>query len=897
MDRTLSLGRAAAVAGLAIVAFAAWTLLPGDGSLAASIVSDGAATVTAVIAALACAAASRAHAVRRRSRGTPGATGRAWWLVSLGTWCWAGGELIWFGLELLGRSAPFPSVADVSYLAAVPFIFAGLVRFPGAPARTAVRIRLVLDGTILAGSLLLVSWALVLRPLLDAGAESSLALVIAVAYPMSDIVLVAVALTAFARAQRGSRTLIGLLSAGLISMALADSGFAVLALGSGYQSGHPVDALWVAAYLCLAVASRAPAVASQDDSLSIVSVVLPYPPLAIAAFVTVSVVTRTGMLDSLQTWTLAGLFGVLVLRQLVTSLDNTVLAGQLSGAMVELTAREEHFRSLVQGSSDVTAICDRDGLIRFVSPSVERIFGHRPDALLGTPVADLLHPDDLARVRAEVEATAHQDGVSVTIETRMVDGDGGWRDIETVLTNQLRNPSVRGLVYNTRDVSERRELEHQLTHQAFHDPLTGLANRSLFRDRVHHALARRHRTQHPLAVLFLDLDGFKAINDSLGHSAGDLLLRLSSERLQACVRPGDTVARLGGDEFAVLLEDVENLQTGQQVAERFLEALRSPFPLGGHDVFVNASVGLAEAAPDDDADELLRNADLAMYRAKGLGKGRCEVFEPAMHAAVVARLEIESQLRRALLDGELSLRYQPIVDLRTADLVGVEALVRWEHPQRGTVDPAEFISVAEDSGLIIPIGRWVLQQAVRQVVRWEREAGRELRLSVNLSARQLQAPRLAEHVAKILRGTGFGPERLVLEITESILVDDADRTIAKLHLLRELGVRLAIDDFGTGYSSLSYLRRLPVDVLKIDRTFIRGLGREHDVTALTAAIVSLGRQLGLEVVAEGIEDTGQLAELVAMGCDQGQGYLYAGPLQPDEFADLLDGRTVLRAAG
>ena len=580
--------------------------------------------------------------------------------------------------------------------------------------------------------------------------------------------------------------------------------------------------------------------------------------------------------------------GLIVGRQVVAATDNEHLTQSLAAAMEEANARENHFRALVQGSSDVLTICDRDGRIRFISPAVYSVFGYLPDDLLDTKLSALVHPDDAERVQNEVKETILNPGPPITVKCRYRKADGTWLHVETIVSNDLDHPHIEGLVFNTRDVSERTELERQLTHQAFHDPLTGLANRELFRDRVQHALALRTRSHQPLAVLFLDLDGFKAVNDTLGHGVGDLLLKAVSERLQEAVRPGDTVARLGGDEFAVLLEqELDGLHVAQQVATRFIEQLRTAFALDGHEVFVGASLGIAMATDLDDADELLRNADLAMYRAKALGKNRCEVFEPDMHAAAIDRMEMENDLRYAVVRNELRLHYQPIVELDTGRIVGVEALLRWEHPTRGLVQPLDFIHVAEESGLIVPVGRWVLTEACRQVARWQRETGRSLRLAVNISARQLQAPKLAEHVATTLRTTGIDPHNLVLEITESTLVDDAERTIAKLHLLREIGVRLAIDDFGTGYSSLSYLRRLPVDMLKIDRSFVSGVCTEAELSSLTAAIVGIGRDLGLDTVAEGIESPEQLVALRDMGCALGQGYLYAKPLPPAQLVELL----------
>jgi diguanylate cyclase (GGDEF)-like protein/PAS domain S-box-containing protein len=698
-------------------------------------------------------------------------------------------------------------------------------------------------------------------------------------YPVADLVLATVALSVLTRLRGSDRTQALCLLGGLLVFVVTDSAF----------TGGLLLALSALAPVPTSIA------ASRDEEPGRALTALPYVPLGFAAAIALWSGFAHDGLGGTETVIGAFVVVLVVARQLLGVSDNARLTRSLAAAMVEAQQREEHYRALVQGSSDVLTICERDGTIKFISPAIYRVFGFHPDDLVGTALADLVHPEDVRRVTAEVADVVAKPGRPVLVECRYRHADGRWLYVEALVSNDLDHPNIAGLVFNTRDVSERKELERQLTHQAFHDPLTGLANRALFRDRVRHALNLRARTEAPLAVLFLDLDGFKSVNDSLGHAVGDKLLDSVAGRLQAVVRPGDTVARLGGDEFAVLLEDLDGLHVAQQIAARFIEELQTAFTLAGHEVFVGASVGLALAAGDDDADELLRNADLAMYRAKALGKGRCEVFEPDMHAAALERMAIEGDLRHAVVRGELRLHYQPVVELATGRIVGVEALLRWQHPTRGLVSPLDFINVAEESGLIVPVGRWVLTEACRQVARWQRDTGLPLRLSVNISARQLQAPRLAEHVAKTLRSSGVRPADLVLEITESMLVDDAERTIGKLHLLRELGVRLAIDDFGTGYSSLNYLRRLPVDVLKIDRSFVQGIGTESELTSLTGAIVGIGRDLGLETVAEGIEERGQLDALRGMGCVLGQGYLYARPLPPEELAGLLGAGRVLDA--
>jgi diguanylate cyclase (GGDEF)-like protein len=439
------------------------------------------------------------------------------------------------------------------------------------------------------------------------------------------------------------------------------------------------------------------------------------------------------------------------------------------------------------------------------------------------------------------------------------------------------------------DISERKRLEAELTHQALHDPLTGHANRTLFLDRMAHALSRGERNGDPTTVLFLDLDGFKTVNDSLGHGVGDQLLCAVGERLNDCVRPSDTIARLGGDEFAVLLEET-GIDIGTEVAGRITETLSSPFLVEGRQVAARASIGIASGpAGKRTADELLRDADLAMYHAKRLGKARHAVFEASMHTAALERLELEADLARAITSGEMLVHYQPIVRLADGSLTGVEALVRWNRPGRGLVSPQEFIPVAEESDLIVKIGRQVLEDACRQAGAWcsGHRPTSPLQLSVNLSARQLVDPGLVADVEGALSRSGFDPTLLVMEITESILMEQSDRAMVSIAALKSLGVRLAIDDFGTGYSSLSYLRRFPVDVLKIDKTFIAALVGGPEDAALPRAIIRLAQTLQLVTVAEGIETADQLARLQELGCDFGQGYLFSRPLPADAMTAWL----------
>jgi diguanylate cyclase (GGDEF)-like protein/PAS domain S-box-containing protein len=553
-----------------------------------------------------------------------------------------------------------------------------------------------------------------------------------------------------------------------------------------------------------------------------------------------------------------------------------------------LRASEERFRSLVQNSSDVISIVDADGGVRYHSESVRRVLGYDPAELVDGDPLSLVHPDDRERVARFVTEAALRPGVTAAETWRVRHRDGTWLHSETVAANLLEDPNVRGLVLNTRDVSDRKELEAQLVHQAFHDGLTGLANRTLFAERVEHALA--HAARGELAVLFIDLDDFKHVNDSLGHAAGDQLLVAAARRIQGCLRPTDTAARLGGDEFAVLLERVTNAEAAEAIAGRVLDTLHQPFGLNGRTIPIKASLGVATGRPGvDDVEELLRNADVAMYAAKAGGKDRYELFRPDMHADMLARLELETELRHATERDQLVLHYQPIVELVSGRITRVEALVRWSHPTKGMLPPPAFIPLAEEKGLIGPIGHWVLQQACRQARRWHDQFpdAAPLAIHVNLSGRQLEEQRLVGEVTGALEASRLSPKLLTLEITESVLVTDIEVMSGRLRELKGLGVQLAIDDFGTGYSSLSYLRRFPIDMLKIDKAFVDGIGRGREDTALAHAIVKLSHTLQLHTVAEGIEEADQAAHLAALGCQDGQGYHFARPLATSAMTELL----------
>src|SRR5215204_5011977 len=553
---------------------------------------------------------------------------------------------------------------------------------------------------------------------------------------------------------------------------------------------------------------------------------------------------------------------------------------------------EKRFRSLVQYSSDIITILDADGTVHYVSPAVERVTGYKPEEQVGTNAFGSVHPDDREQALNTFAEVLKRPGLHPPLEFRVLHKDGSWRYLEHVVNNLLDDPAVRGVVVNSWDVTERKALVEQLSYQAFHDLLTGLPNRALFMDRLEHASSRANRRGSKVAVLFTDLDNFKVINDSLGHKAGDQLLIAVAERLKACLRPEHTAARLGGDEFTILVEDIASVGEAVQIAERIADILRPPFTLEEQEVFATVSTGIAlnSTAQEQPAD-LLRYADLAMYRAKHRGKARYEVFEPSMDAKAVERLILETGLRRALVRQQFRVYYQPIVALDNDKVAGVEALVRWEHPQRGLLLPEEFLSVAEETGLIVRIGQWVLREAGKQARIWQEHypGTPPLTISVNLSTREFFHPQL---VAEVLGESEIDPASLQLEITEGAMttngMSSTDRT---LRILKRMRVQLAIDDFGLGYSSLSYLKRFPVDFLKIDRSFIAGLKREPNGvskdTEITKAMIDLTHALGLRVIAEGVETSEQLAQLRDMKCDFAQGHYFSEPLPSEELGDIL----------
>jgi diguanylate cyclase (GGDEF)-like protein/PAS domain S-box-containing protein len=537
---------------------------------------------------------------------------------------------------------------------------------------------------------------------------------------------------------------------------------------------------------------------------------------------------------------------------------------------------EHRLAALVRNASDVVAVCEADATVIFVTPSCRTVLGIEADSLIGTKLTRLVHTSDLDVLLQQLAGVGASSDALIAL--RMEHADGRMRYMEGTLSNLLADESVGGLVLNLRDVTARRELEDRLSFQAFHDSLTGMANRQLFNDRLEHALIRRTGTPLPLVVLFCDLDDFKAINDSCGHGAGDQVLVEVGARLRSVIRAGDTAARLGGDEFAVLI-DAADMEMARVLAEQFRRSLTAPILIGDQAITVRASIGLAEATPGElSAEQLLRNADVAMYLAKDGGGSGIAAYEPRMHSDALERLELRADLQRALARAELILHYQPTIELSTGKVVGFEALVRWQHPTRGMMPPGLFIPMAEESGLIQPLGTWVLREACAAAAGMQR-AGVHPTMSVNVSAQQLAQAGFVDQVLETLATTGLASDRLVLEITETVVLRDLERVAPRLALLRERGVKIAIDDFGTGYSSLAYLSHLPVDVLKVDKSFIDRVTTDQHDASLAEAIIALSQSMHFTTVAEGVEQKEQASWLLEANCDYGQGYLWSKPVE------------------
>jgi diguanylate cyclase (GGDEF)-like protein/PAS domain S-box-containing protein len=783
--------------------------------------------------------------------------------------------------------------ADLFYLTDLFLILAAFLCFPLSRRISVERLKLALDATmVLIGAGVLI-WYFAIRPATASDGDGLVITMLAFAYPLADVLVLLTIATVLLRGPLdGNRIAFGAVVGGTITAIVADLAFGIIMVETGERGAAWTDAMYLLAYLLLIASAdlyrrhpvpRTWTARDQEPRLQPLSP-LPYV-AAMAVYVLLLVAAVNPWTDPVSGLAVGSVLATLVLmtRQFVAVRQNVRLLAETA-----VRANEARFRSLVQNSSDVIIVADRDGTVRYVSPSAFRVLRVDPSRLVERPLTELLDPEDRDRAESFFRDAVMAGGISAPVEWRFLQPDGASLHAEVVSTNLLGDPMVGGIVLNTRDVSDRKRFEEQLRHQAFHDPLTGLANRALFRDRVDHALKLARRQRQCITVLFLDLDDFKKVNDSFGHAEGDRLLVAAAERFRSCARAGDTVARLGGDEFAILIEEATGQEEQDILTGRLMDAMAQPFMLSGKEVSVTVSVGIASASAGDNVSDVLRNADVAMYTAKRAGKGRFESYRKQMTSDAARRVELERGLRHAIERHELVLYYQPIVELASGHVRGLEALVRWDHPQYGLLTPHQFVPLAEETGLITRIGGWVLLEACRETARWRREQpGRELTVHVNLSARELVERDVVQDVRAALAETRLDPSALVLEITEHVLMQQSAAVLDRLTALKILGVRLAIDDFGTGYSSLAYLQRFPIDILKIAKPFIEELGSGVDKAALARAIIGLGETLKLQTIAEGVERQEQVALLLEMGCLMGQGYQFAPPVAAVRMEEML----------
>jgi diguanylate cyclase (GGDEF)-like protein/PAS domain S-box-containing protein len=851
------------------------------------------AIVDACVLYLAGFAAVIACVVRARRAGD----GRLGWvLLAAAAGLEIAGRWLWWSRTDPEAALRIPSIGPALHVAAAALAAVAVLRMRARTVDRSAARRTGLDAlTVLVAVVLVTSNSVFAH---GVGASSS-AREFAAITTSGDVVLAVLGLVVLSCARYpGGLSLRSLLPvcAGLVAIAAGDAGVTGMALSGGLMAGEPADFL-IAGGLLLLMAGALVGDGSDDIAAmprrERIAVTAAVGPVVLAALAVAGYQLTNGRLPVTVALSVMAMSGLLLLRLIVALLDNLVLSrtleSQVAERTLEIVTREQWFRSLVQHSSDVVTVIDAVGVIRYQSPAVERHFGYDPAEMVGSTLLSLVRPADVGRLNAALARAIAMPGASYVLEFPVAHRDGSWCETETVVTSLLDVPDVHGLVLNTRDVSERKQLQERLTHQAYYDALTGLANRSLFQHEL--AAALPVAATGTVAVLFCDLDGFKAVNDSQGHDAGDALLGIVAERLRRCVRPSDVVARFGGDEFAVLVRDDDAMGAAREIAERVAVSLQTPIGLDGREIRVGVSIGIAGVAPQaESVDVLLRNADLAMYRAKADRHASVVVFEPAMHDALLARLEVEDDLRAALGNGQLVLHYQPTVQLSSGAMVGVEALMRWYRPGRGIVSPHEFIEIAEENGFIDAMGQWALFEACRQAAEWQAYAvpGKVFSVGVNISARQV-TPTLVDLVAAAVAEAGIPPAALLLEMTESVLLGRTEEAIAVLRALKRLGVRIAIDDFGTGFSSLSYLSRFPVDVLKIDKDFIDAVDGGGERAELARTIVGLGRSLRVATIAEGIERQQQCQALRDMGCEFGQGYLFSRPLPATGVTELLQG--------
>ncbi|MFF9066897.1 putative bifunctional diguanylate cyclase/phosphodiesterase [Streptomyces sp. NPDC014891] len=850
----------------------------------ALFMGDFGLSAAALTAAVSCFLYGRAH----RGSARP-----AWLLFAFSSFMASAGNAVWGWYEVVLRTeVPDSSVADLFFLLFAPPAIVGLLVLAKKPVTRAGWVCLALDAWLIGGSLLTLSWSLALARTAHFQNEPVSQAALSLAYPLLDIVLVSMVLVLHFRRSQANRSATNTAIAALALTVLCDALFTSPLLRENYASGQLLDAGWFAGSLLLAYAPwgvrRLPdtAVAAARGqwlhSRPVAGSLAALTPYLAAAVCTLGIlynVVEGRRVDRVVVLTGCTVVLALVVRQGIMLLDNIALTQ-------ELAQKENHFRSLVQGSSDVIMIAAPNGILRYVSPAATGVYGRDAEELIGSELASLIHPEDLGAVVHEVRrflAASPAKEPTTRIECRFRSGRGDWLNVESTV-----NRHQGGLIFNSRDVTERVRLQAQLQHNAEHDPLTDLPNRALFTRRVRQALGGRRASDVGTAVLFIDLDGFKGVNDRLGHQAGDDLLVQAARRLHDSVRAGDTAARLGGDEFAALIlgdggrDQAARRQQVQEIADRLRLTLSRPYRVdGGTEVRVAASIGVAFAEPGIEAGDLLRNADLAMYRAKAAGKDRVELYAPQMQAEVVRRTELAARLRTALHDGEFALLHQPVVDLATGRIAAVSAQARWRSAQGILFTPAEYLRVTDDAERTAELGRWLLEEAVEQAA--ERAgAGHRVPVAIRISARRLMDRSLPlGSIEALLTRHGLASGSLIVELADSdprIPLDDLEQ---RLITLRRLGVRIALDGFGSGHVAINALRRLPVDILKLDRGLVEGVVESARLRKITRGVLRIADELGIRTVAEGVDVPEQVVALRAMGCSHAQGMAFSGPL--DEY--------------
>ncbi|MGI8774902.1 MAG: putative bifunctional diguanylate cyclase/phosphodiesterase [Actinomycetota bacterium] len=792
--------------------------------------------------------------------------------------------------------APWTDAIYVTgYLLAVTACISMIRSEGGAKDRTGM-----VDATIFVSGAGILAWTLVLRPMASEGGAITLdaSLLLPAAFVVLDLFLLfLLARLAFAPAAL-SPTRVFIVAA-VTSLLVTD--LAYLSIGAPEIAPTIVRVGWLLLYVIGAAAACHPSMRDFAEARPPApvrararSAVFAFTLVGPLAFAVQSFLERqyehAVVLSLLMATLLLVFFRIYRTMRLLEGAHEKAQAAakEASRLAQDVRGREEKFRSLIANATDGVLVVDERTVISYASPAMEKMIGIPIEELIGRAALPMVVEVDVPQVTAALQEVLAEPGKRMDIEFRAHRGDGVERWLSMTATNLLHLPSIRGIVANCRDITERRSLEVDLRHQAFYDSLTGLANRALMRDRTEHALADARRTGALTALFVIDVDDFKRVNDSLGHDAGDAVLVEFANRTRSVARESDTAARIGGDEFAILLERISSPEDAQHVAQRLLEVLNAPMQVRGKEVSLRASIGVALDRAEGHVESLFRDADLAMYDAKRSGKGSVSFFELDMHARAIEDLKLRSDLIGATGRGELGLAYQPQVDLTTGAIVGVEALVRWNHPERGLIMPGEFIELAEDCGEITELGAWVLEHAARQVVAWTNESRRPLTLSVNVSPKQLQAGTLASIVRNALAVSRLPSDRLVLEVTESTLIEPDELLSTELTSLLAEGVRFAIDDFGTGYSSLSALKHLPISLVKIDRAFVASVTYGPEEKAIVKAIIHLADGMGIRTIAEGLETQEQIQVLRSLGCKRGQGYYFGHPVAAVALEELLD---------